>query len=159
MDAPRRILFVCTGNICRSAMAERLLRHWSDTRGLGLEVRSCGTGAQSWFEVPSVVRRLLAECGAPPFEHTPRLATRDQLRWADLVLAMTSAHREHLSEQFPEFGRKIRLLREQAGLGEEDVADPMGQSDQVFQDCLAAIQQSLEALVRTGFRAPGENLG
>ncbi|MDD5303597.1 MAG: glycosyltransferase [Elusimicrobia bacterium] len=150
-EAPRRILFVCTGNICRSAMAERILAHWSQERGLGLEVRSCGTAAESWYEVPDHARRLLAAEGAPPFKHAPQLVTRDHLRWADLVLVMTRAHRERLSEVYPEFGRKTRLLRELAGFGELDVDDPMGGTEEVFKRCLAVLKESLEALLQRGF--------
>jgi protein-tyrosine-phosphatase/glycosyltransferase involved in cell wall biosynthesis len=150
-EGPRRILFVCTGNICRSAMAERLLAHWSAVRGLGLEVRSAGVAAESWYEVPDHARRLLAAEGAPPFEHTPRLVTREHLRWADLVLVMTRAHRERLAEQYPEFGRKTFLLRERAGFGELDVEDPMGGSEETFARCLSVLKESLEPLAARGF--------
>src|SRR3989338_2616589 len=101
--APRRIVFVCTGNICRSAMAEHLLRHWSARRGLDLEVRSCGIAAEGWYEVPEHARRLLEAEGVPPFEHRPRLLTREQLRWADTVLVMARHHRDHILELYPEF--------------------------------------------------------
>lgn len=144
--APQKILFVCTGNICRSAMAEHLLRHWSQERGLGLEVRSCGTAAESWYEVPEHARALLAAEGVPAVEHRPSLLTREQLRWADLVLAMTRGHHEHIVELYPEFTPRTRLLREHAGFGESDVDDPIGRSREVYAACLEVIKESLEAL-------------
>jgi protein-tyrosine phosphatase len=150
----RRIVFVCTGNICRSAMAEHLLRHWAKQRGLELETASCGTAAESWYEVPEHARKLLAAEGVPPFEHKARLATRDALRGADLILAMTRSHHEHLVERFPEFTGRTRLLRELAGFGELDVDDPMGGSEEAFARCLAVLKESLEALLRSGFRDP-----
>src|SRR5688572_5406224 len=110
----KRVLFVCTGNICRSAMAERLLDHWSRERELGLEVRSCGTAAESWYEVPEHARVLLAAEGVPDFKHKPQLVTRDHLRWADIVLVMTRAHRDHVVEHYPEFAGKTKLLRERS---------------------------------------------
>lgn len=151
---PRRIVFVCTGNICRSAMAEHLLRHWARTRGLALEISSCGIAAESWYEVPKAARRLLAAEGVPPFEHAPRLAARETLREADLILAMTRAHLDHLVDQFPEFSSRTRLLRAQAGFGERDVEDPMGRPDAAFAACLAVLKESLEALLRSDFRDP-----
>lgn len=151
--APRRILFVCTGNICRSAMAEHLLNHWAKQRGLELEARSCGTAAESWYEMPESARRLLAEAGIPEVEHKPSLLTRDRLRWADLVLVMTEAHLEHVIGLYPEFTAKTRLLRDAAGLGEEDVADPMGKPHEVFARCMAVLKESLEALAASGFKA------
>lgn len=154
MSAPRRIVFVCTGNICRSAMAEHLLRHWAEQRGLALETASCGTAAEGWYEVPAHARKLLAAEGVPPFEHKARLATRDALRGADLILTMTRAHYDHIVERFPEFTGRTRLFREQAGYGESDVDDPMGGSEEVFARCLSTLKESLEALLRADFRDP-----
>lgn len=150
MSKPKRILFVCTGNICRSAMAEHLLRHLASVRGLDLEAASCGVAAESYFKVPETARRLLAAEGLPPFEHRPRLATRETLRWADLILVMTASHYDELTERYPEFTSRIRLFREAAGFGEQDVEDPMGRSDETFVRCLGVIRESLESLLRAG---------
>ena len=149
----RKVLFVCTGNICRSAMAEHLLRHWASERGLAVEVRSAGIAAEGWYEVPEHARLLLAAEGVPPFAHKAQLLTREQLRWADTVLVMAEHHRDHILELYPEFTGKTRLLRSAAGFGDEDVADPMGKPREVFASCLAVIRQSLEALIASELRA------
>ena len=141
----RKVLFVCTGNICRSAMAEQLLRQLAADRKLDLETRSAGTHAQDYYEVPAVVHRLLGKEGLPPFVHKARLVTREALRWADVVLVMTQDHYDHLVELYPEFTAKTRLLRAEAGFGEEDVEDPMGRSDEVFTHCMNVLQESLQA--------------
>lgn len=155
-DAPaiRRIVFVCTGNICRSAMAEHLLRHWSAERGLDLDVSSCGVAAESWYEMPAAARRLLSAEGVTAFTHKARLATRGALRGADLILVMERAHADHLTEQFPEFTARIRLLREHAGFGDADVADPMGRPEEAFARCLSVLKESLEAMLSRGWREP-----
>ena len=153
-SAPRRIVFVCTGNICRSAMAEHLLKHWSKERGLGLEVSSCGVAAENWYVMPDAAKRLLAAEGIPAFTHKARLATRSLLRDADLILVMTRDHADHLIEQFPEFTSRVHLLRELAGFGDADVEDPMGRPDEVFARCLGVLKESLEALLRHGWREP-----
>jgi protein-tyrosine-phosphatase len=147
-------MFVCTGNICRSAMAEILLRHWAAKEGRDLTAGSCGTAAEPWYEVPEAARRLLLAEGVPPFDHKPRLATREVLRQADLILTMTQQHFDDIVERFPEFAGRTRLFREQAGFGEQDVEDPMGRSDEDFAGCLVVIKESLESLLRTGFRDP-----
>ncbi len=151
--APRRILFVCTGNICRSAMAEQLLRRMAAQRGLALETASAGVAAEPYYQVPAVVHRLLAAEGVPPFEHKARLATREVLRWADVILVMTAAHHDHIVEAYPEFASRTRLLREAAGLGDQDVEDPMGRPDEAFVRCLTVLRESLESLLRTGAAA------
>lgn len=137
-------------------MAEHLLRHWSKARGLDLEVRSCGIAAEGWYEVPDHARELLAAEGVPAFEHRPQLLTREQLRWADIVLVMAEHHRDHICELYPEFTGKTRLLRAAAGLGDSDVADPMGKSREVFAACLEVIRESLAALVLTKFSDAGK---
>jgi protein-tyrosine-phosphatase len=146
------VLFVCTGNICRSLMAEQLLRHMKTQRGLKLEAASAGVAAEPSYVVPDAARRLLSAEGVPPFEHKARLATRDVLRWADVILVMTSAHHDHIVEQFPEFASRTRLFREASGFGEQDVEDPMGRSEETFARVLGVIRESLEALVRTEFK-------
>jgi protein-tyrosine phosphatase len=104
--------------------------------------------------VPEGARRALAARGIPPFRHKARLATREVLRWADLILVMTADHYDHIVELYPEFSSRTRLLRDAAGFGERDVEDPMGLPDDVFASCLAEIGESLEALLASGFRAP-----
>ena len=152
MSSLRRIVFVCTGNICRSAMAEHLLRHLAAARGLDLETASAGIAAESYYRVPEAAKRLLAAEGVPPFEHQARLATREVLNSADLILVMTAEQRDYLAGLYPEFAPRTRLLREAAGFGAQDVEDPMARPDEVFARCLAVIRESLEALLRSDFR-------
>lgn len=147
MAAPK-FLFVCTGNVCRSLMAERLFRRLAEERGYAVEVRSCGLAAQGWLEVPEPVTRLLSEAGVPSFTHRPRLLTREDLRWADAVYVMTRAHLDEVLDKFPESGAKVRLL------DQAEVADPMGAPDEVFAACLKTIRTALEALLAKGPAAP-----
>ncbi len=150
MSERPRVLFVCTGNVCRSAIAEHLLRELAKRRGVPVEVASRGTAAESYFEMPEPVVRLLREQGVPPFRHRPRLLTRDDLRWADLVLVMEEEHQRLACERFPEFSRKVRLLHEEAGLSGGGVRDPMGASDDAFETCVARIRRAVEELLERG---------
>jgi protein-tyrosine-phosphatase len=158
MTRPRRILFVCTGNICRSAMAEHLLRHLAAKRGLDLETASAGIAAEPHYKVPEPAKRLLAAEGVPPFEHKARLATREVLRWADLILVMTGEHHDYIMDLYPEFTSRTRLFREAAGFGEQDVEDPMARPDEVFARVFAVIRETLDALIASGF-ASGSRAG
>lgn len=144
-----KVLFVCTGNTCRSLMAERLLLKLAADKGLtGWESRSAGMAAERYFPVPGGVKRMLAERGTNADGHTPQLVSRELLAWADLVAPMTSGHREALLDQYPEFTSKTKLFSELAGKGEADVADPIGQPDDVYRKCRDELQSGLEAFLR-----------
>ncbi|MBI4422133.1 MAG: low molecular weight protein arginine phosphatase [Elusimicrobia bacterium] len=144
-----KALFVCTGNTCRSVMAEFLFKREAGRRSLeGWEARSAGLAAERYFVIPQAVRTALAQHGVQDVEHIPQLVTREQLRWADAVLPMTRAHRDALWDQFPEHRHKTRLFLEAAGLGERDVDDPIGRPDDVYFRCRDILAEGVRALIQ-----------
>lgn len=145
---PRKALFICTGNSCRSVMAERLLAKISQDRSLGWETRSCGTAAERYFQVSSQVRQVLKAEGVGEFEHIPQLVTRDLLRWSDLALVMTDEHRDEVFDRYPEFEPKLRVLRRHVELPTPNIEDPIGQTLEIHAECLVKIKEAVEALVK-----------
>lgn len=110
--APFAILTVCTGNICRSPAAERLLAH---TLASGdVRVRSAGVGAVVGSSIaPGVVAHLDAD-GVPSGDFRARQITEEIIDGADLVLALTRAHRARVTELSPRAVRRTFTLREMA---------------------------------------------
>ncbi len=146
MEPEKKILFVCTGNVCRSVLAEKLLNKLAAERGLAWEARSCGVAAQRYSAASPEIRRILEREGAPPFTHVPQLVGRDLLRWADLTLTMTQEHRRAVLERFPEFHAKVRVLLPHVGLPGADVEDPMGRGDEAYERSARDIKEALERL-------------
>ena len=144
-----KILFVCTGNSCRSVMAEYLFNKIAAERGLsGWEARSAGIAAERYFGVPPEALKALDERGISEVRHVPQLATRELMAWADLVLCMAAVHFEVLHDQFPEHIEKTHLFLKYAGLGERDVDDPIGQPDEVYRRTRDIVGSGLEAVLK-----------
>lgn len=109
------ILTVCTGNICRSPAAERLLRlHLDDT----VTVTSAGTGALVGEPIANPMKPLLAHAGADTERFSARMLTESHVRSADLVLALTLEHRSQAVIAWPGALRRTFTLREFARLAE-----------------------------------------
>ncbi len=132
MRQPFRILFVCTGNMCRSPLAERLTASWLDRAGTtAIDVASAGThavvGAQMSADTEIVLRRL----GGDAAGFTARQLTRQLIDDADLILTAARAHREIVVGLSPAAAPRTFTLREFAGLAA--AADPgaIAQADDV----------------------------
>ncbi len=136
----QHVLFVCTGNICRSPLAAALLERALQERGLDVKVTSAGTGA--WDSAPASEGAYLVglERGLDLSGHRARLLTRELVEQSDLILTMARHHRARVDELGGE-GR-VFVLGEYANRGGDEVSDPFGGDLDVYRDTC----QELEAL-------------
>ncbi|MBD1372121.1 low molecular weight protein arginine phosphatase [Hazenella sp. IB182357] len=116
-----RILFVCTGNTCRSPIAEALLERMSKVRGINVEGRSAGISAMDGMAASPEALHVLAEKEIK-HNHASRRIDEEQLQWADLILTMTLHHKNYIIHQFPEHVEKVYTLKEYAGFHTEQEA-------------------------------------
>ncbi|MBI2845852.1 MAG: low molecular weight protein arginine phosphatase [Chloroflexi bacterium] len=144
--SPKRILLVCTGNLCRSPMAEGFLRRMLKERGLNgkIEVASAGTSALEGEPATPLAIYVMAQQGIPISSHRSHRITPEDITSADLVLTMTQEHYQFLSTKFPQGQRRIRLLSEMAGV-RSDIEDPIySQNIDNYTKCAEAIRDYLE---------------
>ena len=111
-----RLLFVCTGNICRSAAAERLLSAWASASGQRVEVRSAGTRARPGRPMHPRTERALARHGVEADGFASRRLSDSDVDWADLVLTMTGEHRDEVAGISPRGLQKVFTVMEVAAL-------------------------------------------
>ncbi len=123
-NRPTRLLFICTGNICRSPMAEGLARHYANSRSREVEVRSASQmGLKGHPAEPNAVK-VMAEIGIDISEHRSQAMTPEILNWADYILVMEAQHSREARKRAPEKEDRILLLGTFCGLFE--VPDPLG---------------------------------
>ncbi|GMA30381.1 low molecular weight phosphatase family protein [Litorihabitans aurantiacus] len=139
---PVRILTICTGNICRSPAAERLLRTHLD----GVEVTSAGTGALVGEPIHPPMAALMTRAGIDADGFTARALASEHVRDADLVLALTVSHRSQAVVAWPGALRRTFTLRELARLAEHVGSDVLGEG---------TTADRLRALVPLAIRARG----
>ncbi|MGB9804694.1 MAG: low molecular weight protein arginine phosphatase [Desulfofundulus sp.] len=136
-----KIMFVCTGNTCRSSMAEALARDMVARRGLQgeIEVFSAGIAALPGSEASPQAVEVMEEMGLDLRSHRATLLTRRDLEEADLVLTMTESHKRLIREQAPDLAGKIFTLSEYAGRG-GDIPDPFGGPVDVYRQCAGELR-------------------
>jgi protein-tyrosine phosphatase len=146
---PLRVVFVCTGNICRSPIAEKVFVHELQRAGLAhaVEVRSAGTG--SWHIGSPADERaaaLLRSEGYPD-EHTARQVDAELLS-ADLLVALDNTHRRALQSMVPE-PERVRLLRsfDPAAPSGAEVPDPYYGSADGFTEVLTMIRAAMPGML------------
>lgn len=146
----KKILFLCTGNTCRSVLAHYYAAKLAADLKLPYKFGSAGLEAHKDIPQPKIVADLLAKEGVENFKHVPVPMTGKLVKSSDLILTMTSAHKAELIARYPRAAKKTHTLIEYAGFGKDDIADPYRRDDlfyyEVFKLIKSAVKAALENL-------------
>ncbi|MFD2638551.1 low molecular weight protein arginine phosphatase [Piscibacillus salipiscarius] len=142
----KRVLFVCTGNTCRSPMAEAILKH----KRPDLEVKSAGIFAGFGQEANPKAAQVLSDKGID-CDHKSQPLTDDLLDWADVVLTMTAHHKLNIEMDYPKYRKKVFTLKEFTRHKDDedlnpDIADPIGLSNETYKQTMNEIETYIDRI-------------
>ena len=146
----KTILFLCTGNVCRSPMAEGLFRHAVKGRG-EFRIVSAGIGAIDGEPPTHHSVQAMREIGINISGQRSRALTSELVRSADLILGMTHSHTDTVALLYPKAAEKTFLLREfdeTLEPYEKDISDPIGSPYHVYVECRDQIEQGIVTLLK-----------
>jgi len=127
-----RVLIVCTGNTCRSPMAEAILKDLAARGGKPLEVRSAGVAAANGTPIsPGAAEALRRRKLDAPGPSTT--LTADEVLWANVILTMTSGHKRAILERYPQALSKTYTLKEYALRG-DPVMDDVAEAERLYSE-------------------------
>ena len=142
------VLFVCTGNTCRSPMAETLFRELiaerfgcrpDEIERQGVVVASAGIAAWGGGKASTGALEAMRERGADLSGHESQPLTENLTRQADVIWTMTASHRANILAQFPEAGGRVAMLSPDR----HDVIDPIGGTLATYRKCAEQIREHL----------------
>src|SRR3954470_9432106 len=146
----KTILFVCTGNVCRSPMAEGLFRHAA--KGIGeFRVLSAGVGAIDGQPPSSHAVNALKQLNIDIARQRSRMLTGDLIQQADYIFGMTHGHVDAITLLYPMAADKTFVLREfdeTLDSFEKDIADPIGGSYEVYLNVRDQIEQGIVSMLK-----------
>jgi protein-tyrosine-phosphatase len=145
----KNILFVCTGNSCRSIMAEAYMRHRAGELGLPYDVRSAGTSTYDGLRPSREALALLEEEGVDIDGLESKKISREMIKWADVILVMEPLHREAVISGMPQAAEKVFLLGDfPNGSTDKSVPDPVGRTINYYKVTYNLITSSVEGLIK-----------
>ncbi len=145
-----KIMFICTGNICRSAMAHVMLEEKAKKQNKNIDVYSCGVfarnGEKSTYEAIQVLKTIynvdLTKHRATYIEDSP-------IEQMDVILCATTSHKKNVLNSYPNLAGKVFTMKEYAGYPKNDldINDPWGCSYEIYEECAKEIDECIDKIM------------
>lgn len=146
-----KIMFICTGNICRSAMAEWYMKKRIQEEKLDIEVYSSGIYGEEGSSASYLAKEVMKEYGVNMDEHIATVTSKSNIQEMDLILCATTAHKRILMQMYPNLEDKIYTIKEYAYDNEnesKDISDPWGYDITVYRHCAEELTNAIDKMIR-----------
>ena len=144
-----KIMFICTGNICRSAMAHIMFEKKAKEKNKNIEVYSSGIECISGWVSTDEAIEIMKEYGLDLTKHRSTSIYDSNIKEMDLVLCATRTHKGAVIYLYPELKDKIYTMKEYAGYDKTDldIQDPWGYGIDVYRKCAKEIDTCLDRII------------
>lgn len=143
-----KIMFICTGNICRSAMAHRMLEKRAKEENKNIEVYSCGVYAING-DVPTYEGiEVMREYGIDLSKHRATNIRNSGIEDMDVILCATNSHKNNVIAMYPALKEKVFTIKEYAGYRDNlDIKDPWGYGIETYRMCVSEIEDCINKMI------------
>ncbi len=144
----KRILYVCTGNTCRSPMAQGLTNKYAKEHGLDISAISAGIFAEENLGISENANKVLHKEGIDMSYHKARQITEGDIENASVIICMTRQHALAVVSIYPQSASKIHVI------GKGGISDPYGGNEEMYRLCMESIKQYIPRVIEL---AEGKN--
>ena len=146
-----KVMFICTGNICRSAMAEGYLKKRVQEEKIDVQVCSSGIYAEDGAKATHLAEEAMRKYGIDLSEHRATNTHNSKIKQMDIILCATTSHKQILTEMYPDLKEKIYTIKEYAygNIDEsKDINDPWGYDITVYRHCAKELVEAIEKILQ-----------